>query len=307
MNEITQAAEATIVARGVSPEAVRELLTGFAPHFEEFLLVRQGVDAVGEDPQAARAARLDLRRVRVAADKTRKALKEDSLRRGQAIDALNNLLLEHLKPLEQQMDDIENAEKRRRDALQAERAARVAAYLDDVPGARPDDMLAELSEGAFDLLLQGAAADRRRRDEQREQERQRLQQEQEQRERDRQRLAEIEAEQAKARQLGQHRRGTLYSLAGDDSARAAGLPSAETLATLDEQAWERTLRAEREAAEQRAEARRLASAGDGTKLYALISHVSALRAPSFGDAELTERVSLILSDCRARLEALRCP
>ena len=307
MFEITQAAEAAIVARGVSPEAVRELLAGFAPHFEAFLLVRPSADAVGDDPKAARAVRLDLRRVRVDADKTRKALKEDSLRRGQAIDALNNLLLEHLKPLEERMDDVENAEKRRRDALQAERAAKIAAYLDDTPGAQIDDMLAELSEGAFDLLLQGAAADRERRDELREAEQLRLRAEQEQLEQDRRRLAEIELERGKARQLGDKRRGTLYSLACDDSARAAGLPSSETLATLGEDAWQRALQAEREAAEQRAEARRLANAGNDEKLTALIQQVSALSVPSFGDPELAERVSQILRDCRACLEALRCP
>jgi hypothetical protein len=71
----------------------------------------------------ARIARLELKNIRVAAEKTRKALKEDSLRMGKAIDGVNNLLLAAIVPLERHLEEQEQFA----DRLQAAEAARIMA------------------------------------------------------------------------------------------------------------------------------------------------------------------------------------
>jgi hypothetical protein len=65
------------------------------------------------DPKAARSARLELRTLRVSAEKTRKSLKEDSIRMGKAIDGANNILLAMIVPIEKSLEDIEKEEERK--------------------------------------------------------------------------------------------------------------------------------------------------------------------------------------------------
>jgi len=78
------------------------------------------------DAKLARTARLELKNLRVSAEKVRKNLKEDSLRMGKAIDGANNILLALIVPIEKSLEDIEKAEERaeaaRIQALREERA-----------------------------------------------------------------------------------------------------------------------------------------------------------------------------------------
>lgn len=90
-------------------QSLTEAFSGFFADAEKWKLATESID----DPKEAREARLELKRVRVAAEKTRKELKADSLRMGKAIDGANNILLSVIVPLEKAMDDIEKEEERR--------------------------------------------------------------------------------------------------------------------------------------------------------------------------------------------------
>jgi len=120
---------------GLAQESVALLRNAYAPHFAAFVGIEEAALAVPQDaPDVARAMRMRLKSIRVDAEKTRRALKEDSLRRGQAIDGVNRLLLERLKPLEERMDAIERVEeiarKARIAALQAAREEQMAPYAE---------------------------------------------------------------------------------------------------------------------------------------------------------------------------------
>lgn len=86
------------------------------------------------DPKLARTARLELKNLRVSAEKKRKELKEDSLRMGKAIDGANNILLATIVPIEKALEDIEKAEERRLAADKAklveERQEALRPFLD---------------------------------------------------------------------------------------------------------------------------------------------------------------------------------
>jgi hypothetical protein len=80
-------------------------------------------------PKMARVARLEFKALRVAAEKARKALKEDSVRYGKAVDGANNILLAAIVPHEERLEEIEKAEERR---IAAENEARGIARWDQL-------------------------------------------------------------------------------------------------------------------------------------------------------------------------------
>lgn len=104
------------------------LQEGFAEFFTKAELWRQKAVAIkvtdasqkGE-MKLARTVRLELKNIRVDAEKQRKALKEDSLRYGKAIDGVNNILLAAIVPLENYLEEQEKYGER----LEAERVAKL--------------------------------------------------------------------------------------------------------------------------------------------------------------------------------------
>jgi hypothetical protein len=105
----------------------------------------------------ARALRLELRAVRVAAEKTRKSMKEESLRTGKAIDGLYNLLAYAIIPLEESLAEREAFAIRQREQKRAELRAGRDKLLASLPypGEGTID-LADLDAPVFDQLLQDA-------------------------------------------------------------------------------------------------------------------------------------------------------
>ena len=104
----------------------------------------------------SREARLALRSVRVESDKTRKALKEDSVKRGRAIDGFHNILLHMVESEEKRLDDQEKIVER----LEAERKAKLKADREE--SLRPFGVdttfyqLAEMPDAAFAQLLESS-------------------------------------------------------------------------------------------------------------------------------------------------------
>ena len=152
--ELEKAANET----GLVADGVASLKSAFAPHFIKFHELAKEAATVGPNsPKVARAVRLELRAVRIAAEKTRETLKEDSLRRGKAIDGINAVLKYELVPIEEAMQKIEDAEliaeQNRIAALQLTRADELRAFMDPTHmdlGGMPDQQ--------WSLLLTGAKA-----------------------------------------------------------------------------------------------------------------------------------------------------
>lgn len=103
--------------------------------------------------QEARAIRLELKDIRVNADKVRKELKEQSLREGKAIDGVANVIKALIVPIEDYLEKQENfaevmaEEKKRR--IEAERIAALQPFVPDTAMYN----LKEMSEEGFVNLL----------------------------------------------------------------------------------------------------------------------------------------------------------
>lgn len=151
-------AQGVLTKAGLALTNSGEIIAGFAPHFVAFRVAAERAVTVQPDqPEAARLVRLELKNVRTSSERTRKALKEDSLRRGQAIDGLQKVLEHGLIPVEQAMLEIEEAEQRR----EAKRKADLAADRKDELGRYCDPThyaLGEMSDAAYAQLLAGAKA-----------------------------------------------------------------------------------------------------------------------------------------------------
>lgn len=160
-NQLAKIVQSSNLAK-VDADTLRE---SFTPHFESthMLLAESTAIRVTDATQvseikASRAMRLKLKDVRVAADKTRKALKEDSLRKGKAIDGIYNVLMLALEPEEQRLLEqeqfAERAEAARKAKLQAERAEVLVSL-----GADPSlYALGEMNEQAYTQLRDGIKA-----------------------------------------------------------------------------------------------------------------------------------------------------
>lgn len=143
------------------PSAVAEsLVTTFVPLAEQAAaLIESARSIVVSDPaqvteiKASRTARLKLREVRIEIENSRKALKEDSLRRGQAIDAVARFIRDRIEPEEARLMDQEKIAERIEAEGKAKRKAEREAAL--VPfGVDPSFYaLADMPDEEFDRLL----------------------------------------------------------------------------------------------------------------------------------------------------------
>lgn len=150
--------EKAVVATGLAPDGAQSLRSAFAPHFVKFHeLATSAANVPPTSPKVAGALRLEFKRLRVAAEKTRKELKEDSLRRGKAIDGINAILEYQLVPMEEAMTKIEKAaeiaEAARIEALKNSRMEELRPYQDptlfaSALGLMPEDQWTRLLAGA---------------------------------------------------------------------------------------------------------------------------------------------------------------
>jgi hypothetical protein len=132
------------------------------------------------DKKLVKTLRLALKDVRCRVESERKTLKEDSLRRGKAIDAMATLVKCTIEPVEQHLEDQEKFEERqeaaRKAALKAEREIQLAVYKVDTTFFS----LGEMSRESFDQLLDNTKlAHQQRLDAQRKAEEDRIRQENE--------------------------------------------------------------------------------------------------------------------------------
>ena len=117
----------------------------------------------------ARESRLALKDIRVEAEKTRKGLKEDSLRWGRAIDGMNNVLIALIKPTEtyllEQETFADREEEKKRDELRRHRFQVLDGYGADASvyadlGMLSEDQWVLVAEAARQARDARAAAER---------------------------------------------------------------------------------------------------------------------------------------------------
>jgi hypothetical protein len=141
---------------GLDLAAKNSLELAFAGFFETAAKWRDQAAAI-TDPKLARTARLELKNLRVAADKKRKELKEDSLRMGRAIDGANNILLSIIVPIERGLEDIEKAEERRiAEELRQRTEARIAEFSPYITPGMLMPPLGVMTEEQFQATLADA-------------------------------------------------------------------------------------------------------------------------------------------------------
>lgn len=158
--------ELTVVIQqsGVEQSTALTLQTSFMPFFQQAKewdekaksLVVTDVSQVRE-MKMAREARLALRDIRINADKTRKSLKEDSLRYGKAVQGVYNVIDYLIAPIEKHLEDqekfAERLEAKRKADLKEQRDTELLPYLAFVPYQID---LGELGEEAWATVLNGA-------------------------------------------------------------------------------------------------------------------------------------------------------
>jgi len=153
---------------GVNEDEALALRGQFADHYNSIVDLRGKVSMITdvEDPvqqKLAREIRLGLKDVRCNVERIRKTMKEESLRRGKAIDGFANVLKYLCEPVEEKLLDIEQYAER-------QEAARIAALVEDrcskleCEGLTTDDAtaynLAAMSEEMFESLLKMVQQDR---------------------------------------------------------------------------------------------------------------------------------------------------
>lgn len=141
-------------------QSVLESFTGFFKQASEWeaktkSLVITDVSQIHE-MKMAREGRLQLKEIRVAAEKTKKKLKENILIEGRFIDSIYNLIAGVTTPLEAELLEkekfVERKEQARKDAIKAERIELLAQYEVDSSfynlSEMPDDQFGQLLENS---------------------------------------------------------------------------------------------------------------------------------------------------------------
>lgn len=146
---------ATVAERHhLAPAIAEALVTTFLPFAEQAAsLIQQAKGITVTDAtqvteiKAARKSRLALRDIRVLCETARRDMKDESLRKGQAIDAVARYIRERIEPEENRLQEqelfAERAEAARKAKIQAEREAAIRQYTDVIGGYNLPDMTDE--------------------------------------------------------------------------------------------------------------------------------------------------------------------
>ena len=307
---------------GLTPDTAQSLRAAFEGYFtaaDEWRQKALSIQITRPDQfremKLARETRLALREIRINAEKTRKALKEDSLKKGKAIDGIYNMLAYAVEPLEkhllEQEQYIQRIEEQRKAKLKAEREAELIPLGVDVSLYQ----LGEMDDATFGQLLEtNRLAYAARQEAARKAEQERIERERKEAEERAAREAAAAAEREKLRleneRLAKEKaeaeaqaRAERERLEAERKAELARIEkerqAAEAKAKAEREAAEAQARAEREArekaeaelkakqeaearakAEQEAAARAAAAAPDRDKLDALAQAIRALPVPS---------------------------
>lgn len=155
-NELAVIAEESQLSNG----KVQELLSNFGESFNQAKQLAEGATAivVTDEKQTklmgdARAKRLQLKNIRVEVEKTRKSLKEQSLREGKAIDGMANIIKALIMPVEEHLEQqerfAERAAAERKHKRHIERIEKLSPFVDNINVFN----LEEMADDEFETLV----------------------------------------------------------------------------------------------------------------------------------------------------------
>ena len=115
-------------------EPMAAMLTEFESAYSE-IIAESEKEITKELTGKAKRLRLDIGKVRIETEKLRKSEKEEYLRAGKAIDGVSNILKWAVTDKESRLKEIEDhfaiMERKRLEALQAERVEALSSYIED--------------------------------------------------------------------------------------------------------------------------------------------------------------------------------
>jgi hypothetical protein len=283
---------------GLDDTKVKGLLSSFAEPFEHAqtaLEQAKGITVTSEDQTAemeeARHARLELKDIRVGVEKTRKELKEQSLREGKAIDGMANIIKAMIVPaeeyLEKQEKFAENIAKERQARITAERLNTLLQYTDTPSLYSFESMDAEV----FDkLILELKTAKEAREKAEKQVELDRIAQEKadkEEQERIRQENAKLKAEaEAKEKAMAEERAKADAERKKMEAEAEAKLNAERKARETVEQAEKQRQEAEaRKKAEEEEQQRKALLAPDKDKLMAFADTLDKMEFPNVSNRE----------------------
>jgi hypothetical protein len=276
---------------GLAPQTVSLIQEGFGQFYQRTNELRAKAVAIvvtspddKDEIKAAREYRLALKNIRVAADKTRKAMKEDSLRLGKAIDGAYNILEHAIKPLETYLEDQEKiAERLEAERLAALRETRLAALFEADPDHIPSGDVAAFFEADFQKVLADVRDLRKLRIERQQRE------EQERIERERKEAEERERIRLENEKLKAEAAAREAEMQAERERVAKERAEAEAKAAAERRAIEEAARKEREAAESKAKAEAAARAKVEAEAKALREAEERRQREAKAAAEQAER------------------
>jgi hypothetical protein len=147
--------------QGLALESAQNIKLAFAPFFDQAEEWRKKVELINvtdatqtREMKMARDTRLALREIRIKANKVREQLKEDSNRRGKAIQGVYNVLEFLISPMEKKLEDqekfVQKKEEERKAALKVHREELLLPYQIDTSFYQ----LGEMSDDSFNQLLE---------------------------------------------------------------------------------------------------------------------------------------------------------
>lgn len=149
---------------GMSDETISTLIadyTDMLAGLEACLLEAQTITDPTDPTQRAlaRQCRLEVKKIRCAVETTRKAMKEDSLRRGRAIDGFANRIKSVCQPEEARLLEIEEYLERQEAARKAALKAERSQLIRDIGGDPTLYVLEAMDETQFSHLCETIRAD----------------------------------------------------------------------------------------------------------------------------------------------------
>jgi hypothetical protein len=314
------------IDEGLEPATAQSLRDAFEAYFQQADEWRTKALAIQitrpdqvREMKLARETRLALREIRINAEKARKRLKEDSLRKGKAIDGIYNMLAFAVEPLEKHLLDqeqyIQRLEDQRKAKLKAEREAQLAPFGVDVSLYQ----LGEMDDATFGQLLDtnqlafAARQEAAKKAEAERIERERIEAE-ERAKREAEAAAERERLRAENERLAREKAEAEAKARAEREAAEKARREAEEKARQEREAAEAQARAEREAREKaeaelrareeaerkareeaEAKARAAAQAPDREKLAAFAEAVRNLPIPTL-DSEIGKAITNLIRE-----------
>ena len=319
---------------GLEGESLSSCLSRFQPLMSEAKRMIGQVEhltinetSTVNEKKLVRTARLALREIRCKVENERKSLKEDSVRRGKAIDGMANILKAMIEPVESHLEDQEKFDERReqarKDALRAERGAMIRPYsspefyqLADMPEDAFNQLLSTL-KAAYEAKLE---AQRKEAEQARIEAERKAKEEAERREKERQEAERVRAENDRLRKEAEAREAKTKAEREEAAKKAAEAKKLADAKLAKEKAERERLEAQlrkkeadakAQAAAEQAHADRLAKAPDAEKLIALAASIEGIEVPALktkdgiaAHARIKERIRVLVQVIKTEAETL---